>query len=92
MGVFTGSRKLLTSRIQIQKMKKSRSKFLKIVDEKHDFNFHWPYLWRHEYGCGPLKVIYSLYVNKAFVYIVVSKILKLYSTTIYIFKLLEYNK
>jgi hypothetical protein len=25
-------------------MKKSRSKFLKIVDEKHDINFHWPYL------------------------------------------------
>jgi hypothetical protein len=24
------------------KMKKSRSKFLKIVDEKHDINFHWP--------------------------------------------------
>ena len=24
-------------------MKKSRSKFLKIVDEKHDINFHWPY-------------------------------------------------
>jgi hypothetical protein len=23
-------------------MKKSRSKFLKIVDEKHDMNFHWP--------------------------------------------------
>jgi hypothetical protein len=23
-------------------MKKSRSKFLKIVDEKHDINFHWP--------------------------------------------------
>ena len=22
--------------------KKSRSKFLKIVDEKHDINFHWP--------------------------------------------------
>jgi hypothetical protein len=42
-GFFTGSRKLLSSRIQIQKiMKKSRSKFLKIVDEKHDINFHWP--------------------------------------------------
>jgi hypothetical protein len=26
-------------------MKKSRSKFLKIVDEKHDINFHWPYLF-----------------------------------------------
>ena len=25
-------------------MKKSRSKCLKIVDEKHDINFHWPYL------------------------------------------------
>jgi hypothetical protein len=25
-------------------MKKSRSKFLKIVDEKHDINFHWPYI------------------------------------------------
>jgi hypothetical protein len=24
-------------------MKKSRSKFLKIVDEKHDINFHWPH-------------------------------------------------
>ena len=24
-------------------MKKTRSKFLKIVDEKHDINFHWPY-------------------------------------------------
>jgi hypothetical protein len=24
-------------------MKKSRSKFLKIVYEKHDINFHWPY-------------------------------------------------
>jgi hypothetical protein len=23
-------------------MKKSRSKFLKIMDEKHDINFHWP--------------------------------------------------
>jgi hypothetical protein len=23
-------------------MKKIRSKFLKIVDEKHDINFHWP--------------------------------------------------
>ena len=23
-------------------MKKSRSKCLKIVDEKHDINFHWP--------------------------------------------------
>jgi hypothetical protein len=23
-------------------MKKSNSKFLKIVDEKHDINFHWP--------------------------------------------------
>ena len=23
-------------------MRKSRSKFLKIVDEKHDINFHWP--------------------------------------------------
>jgi hypothetical protein len=23
-------------------MKKSRSKLLKIVDEKHDINFHWP--------------------------------------------------
>ena len=23
-------------------MKKSCSKFLKIVDEKHDINFHWP--------------------------------------------------
>jgi hypothetical protein len=33
-------------RIQIQKkMKKSRSKFLKIVDEKHDINFHWPNNW-----------------------------------------------
>jgi hypothetical protein len=49
MGVFTGSRKLLTSRIQIQKIMKNekiRSKFLKIVDEKHDFNFHWPYMER----------------------------------------------
>jgi hypothetical protein len=24
------------------KNEKSRSKFLKIVDEKHDINFHWP--------------------------------------------------
>jgi hypothetical protein len=46
MGFFTGSRKLLTSRIQTRKkMKKSRSKFLKIdinCDMKHDINFHWP--------------------------------------------------
>ena len=27
-------------------MKKFRSKFLKIVDEKHDINLHWPYLDR----------------------------------------------
>jgi hypothetical protein len=27
-----------------EKWKKSRSKFLKIVDEKHDINFHWPKL------------------------------------------------
>jgi hypothetical protein len=33
-------------------MKKSRSKFLKIVDEKHDINFHWPYT-----GCVKIKVI-----------------------------------
>ena len=26
-------------------MKKSRYKFLKIVDEKHDINFHWPYIF-----------------------------------------------
>jgi hypothetical protein len=25
-------------------MKKSRSKFLKIADEKHYINFHWPYI------------------------------------------------
>ena len=25
-------------------MKKTRPKFLKIVDEKHDINFHWPYM------------------------------------------------
>ena len=36
-----------------------------------------------------LKVIYSPYVNKLHFYV---QNIELYSTTIYIFKLLEYNK
>jgi hypothetical protein len=40
-----------------------------------------------------LKMQYSPYVNKGFVYISVSKIYwEFYSTTIYIFMILEYNK
>jgi hypothetical protein len=35
--------------------------------------------------------VQSVYVNKGFVYISVSKILNFYSTTIYIFMILEYN-
>jgi hypothetical protein len=37
-------------------MKKSRSKFLKIVDEKHDINFHWPYIRSlHKVSTDPIS-------------------------------------
>jgi hypothetical protein len=43
-------------------MKKSRSKFLKIVDEKHDINFHWPNL-SSLYVCMAIKHIIVLFVE-----------------------------
>jgi hypothetical protein len=41
---------------------------------------------------GDLKMRYSPYVNKGFVYILVIQNIEFYSPTIYIFMILEYNK
>ena len=41
------------------KNEKTRSKFLKIVDEKHDINFHWPKVdyWR----IGQGRVLFEVF-------------------------------